>query len=115
MKPRIRDSKFDHCYDMSLMVGLDSRNQSQPIKLFTIDSLSLSRFQNPQSLVCILSHTHAQPSSSPAIATDVSALAFTGGSRYLATGGADRLVHVWDLQKRENIRNLTVRVQCAPQ
>jgi WD40 repeat protein len=58
------------------------------------------------------SYAHAQPSSSPSIATDVSALAFTGGSRYLATGGADRLVHVWDLKKRENIRNLTVRV-CA--
>ena len=69
-----------------------------------------SCFANFSSRLRTCAHHQLQPSSPAAVATDVSALAFTGGSRYLATGGADRLVHVWDLKKRENIRNLAVCV-----
>ncbi len=41
--------------------------------------------------------------------SEINALAFTGGSRYLATAGVDLMVHVWDLKKRECIRHLAVR------
>jgi WD40 repeat protein len=42
--------------------------------------------------------------------SEINALAFTGGSRYLATGGSDAIVSVWDLKKQECIRKLQVSV-----
>lgn len=46
----------------------------------------------------------------------IRALYFSSGSRYLATGGADRVVKIWDLKRREVIRSFkahTTAVSCV--
>ena len=38
----------------------------------------------------------------------INAVSFSSGSRYLACGGTDRIVKVWDLKKRSIIRNFKI-------
>lgn len=43
----------------------------------------------------------------------IASLCFSSGSRYLCTGGADRIVKVWDLKNKSLIRRFTVRAAAA--
>ena len=57
-----------------------------------------------------------QQQHSNTIMPQINAVSFSSGSRYLACGGTDRIVKVWDLKKRSIIRNFknhTSAVTCV--